>query len=62
MEKLICKECGKVFEYEKMSSCRAQLRVHIEKEHNMKLEDYIVKHEYGGGGNTQCARAVAGIN
>lgn len=48
MEKLICKECGKVFEYEKMSSCRAQLRVHIEKEHNMKLEDYIVKHEYGG--------------
>lgn len=48
MEKLICKECGKEFEYNKMSSCRAQLNNHIRAEHNMPLVDYIVKHEYGG--------------
>ena len=48
MEKLICKECGKVFEYEKMSSCRAQLRRHLFEVHRMTVEDYIVKHEYNG--------------
>ena len=48
MEKLICKECGKIFEYEKMSSCRAQLSRHLIIEHTMSIEDYIVKHEYGG--------------
>lgn len=48
MEKLICKECGKEFEYKKMSACKAQLSQHIRIEHNMSLLDYIVKHEYGG--------------
>lgn len=48
MEKLICNECGKIFEYKKLSSCRAQLKQHLKKEHNMELVDYIVKHEYHG--------------
>ena len=48
MEKLVCKECGKVFVYKKMSSCRAQLRRHLIVEHRMSIEDYIVKHEYNG--------------
>lgn len=48
METLICKECGKVFSYKKMSSCKAQLKGHLKVEHNMDLLDYIVKHEYNG--------------
>ena len=48
MEKLECKECGKVFEYNKMSSCRTQLKRHLIGEHRMSLEDYIVKYEYDG--------------
>lgn len=48
MEKLICQECGKVFEYKKMSSCKAQLSQHIQREHNMSLVDYIVKYFYNG--------------
>lgn len=48
MEKLICKECGEIFEYEKLGSCRAQLRRHLISEHKMSIVDYIVKHEYNG--------------
>jgi len=48
MESIICKECGKTFEYEKMSSCKSQLKRHIREEHHMSLLDYVVKHEYGG--------------
>ena len=48
MEKLICKECGKVFEYGKLSSCRSQLTRHLIEEHSMSIEDYVVKHEYNG--------------
>lgn len=48
MESIICKECGKIFEYEKMSSCKAQLKKHIREAHKMSIIDYVVKHEYGG--------------
>ena len=48
MEKIVCKECGKVFEYPKLSSCKAQLKRHIREEHKMSILDYVVKHEYGG--------------
>ena len=48
MEELKCKECGKIFKYEKMSSCKAQLKRHLLEEHNMSVLDYIVKHEYDG--------------
>lgn len=48
MEQLVCKECGKVFEYPKMSSCKAQLKRHIREEHHMSVLDYVVKHEYNG--------------
>lgn len=48
MEKLICKECGQVFEYSKMSSCKGQLKRHIREKHRMSILDYIVKHEYNG--------------
>ena len=45
MEKLICKECGKVFEYPKESSCKAQLKKHLETEHNMSVLEYVVNEE-----------------
>lgn len=48
MEKIICKECGKTFEYEKMSSCKAQLKRHIRGEHHMSVLDYVVKYDYNG--------------
>lgn len=48
MEQITCKECGKVFEYQKMSSCKAQLKRHIREAHKMSILDYVVKHEYGG--------------
>jgi len=48
MEKLVCKECGKSFEYSKMSSCKCQLKRHIREEHHMSILDYVVKHEYNG--------------
>ena len=48
MEKLICKECGKIFEYKKLGSCRAQLRRHLISEHKMSIVEYVVKHEYNG--------------
>lgn len=48
MEELICKECGKKFEYKNMSSCKAKLREHLKIAHNMELVDYIVKYEYNG--------------
>lgn len=48
MEKIVCKECGKVFEYPKMSSCKAQLKRHIREAHKMSILDYVVKHEYDG--------------
>lgn len=48
MEQLICKECGKVFEYKTLASCRCQLTRHIREAHHMSILDYIVKHEYGG--------------
>lgn len=48
MEKIICKECGKEFEYEKLTYCKAQLTVHLKNEHNMSIKDYTVKHEYNG--------------
>lgn len=48
MEKLICKECGKVFEYNLLYACKAQLSQHIKKEHNLEVVDYIVKHYYNG--------------
>lgn len=48
MEQLKCKECGKTFEYQKMSSCKAQLKRHIREAHKMSVLDYVVKHEYDG--------------
>ena len=48
MEQLVCKECGKTFEYNKIGSCRCALNHHLKKEHGMSIEEYIVKHEYGG--------------
>lgn len=48
MEKLICKECGKVFTYEKIQYCKSQLTKHIKIEHSMSVEEYVVKHEYNG--------------
>ena len=48
MEQIVCKECGKIFEYKKMSSCRSVLTRHIREKHHMSILDYIVKHEYGG--------------
>jgi very-short-patch-repair endonuclease len=48
MEKLVCKICGKEFEYEKLRYCRAQLHNHLKMEHNITLEDYLVKYELGG--------------
>lgn len=40
---LKCEICGKEFTYEKESSCKAKLRSHIKIDHQMELEDYIVK-------------------
>lgn len=48
MEKIICKECGKIFEYAKISSCKAQLKRHIREEHHMSILEYVVKHDYNG--------------
>ena len=48
MEKLICKECGKVFTYKKIQYCKSQLTKHIKIEHSMSVEEYVVKHEYDG--------------
>lgn len=48
METLICKECGKEFTYNKMSTCKAQLKSHINAIHKMSLVNYITKYEYGG--------------
>lgn len=48
MQKLTCEICGQVFEYEKLSSCRAQLTRHLDVSHKIKLEDYIVKYYYNG--------------
>lgn len=48
MEKIVCKECGKIIEYPKMSSCKAQLKRHIREEHHMSILDYVVKHEFNG--------------
>lgn len=43
MVTLKCEICGKEFTYEKESSCKAKLRSHIKIDHQMELEDYIVK-------------------
>lgn len=48
MEKLICKICGKEFEYEKLRYCRAQLNRHLKVEHQTNVEDYLVKYELNG--------------
>lgn len=48
MATLKCKICGKEFTYEKESSCKAKLRSHIKIDHQMELEDYIVKFWYNG--------------
>ena len=40
MEKLICEVCGKEFEYDKLSSCRAQLTIHLKMEHKLSMEEY----------------------
>lgn len=48
MAQLECKECGKIFEYDKESSCKAQLKRHLREVHHMSILDYIVKHEYNG--------------
>lgn len=48
MEKLICKICGKEFEYEKLRYCRAQLNRHLKVEHQTSVEDYLVKYELNG--------------
>lgn len=48
MEKIVCKECQKIFEYPKMASCKAQLKRHIREAHKMSILDYVVKHEYNG--------------
>jgi len=48
LAELECKECGKIFEYEKESSCRGQLKRHLRECHHMSVLDYIVKHEYNG--------------
>lgn len=47
MEKLVCKICGKEFNYKSLRNCRAQFRIHL-KIHNITLEDYIVKYELDG--------------
>lgn len=46
--KRVCKECGKVFNYDKDTVTKGMLKQHISKVHNMCLEDYLIKHEYGG--------------
>jgi len=48
MEKLVCKICGKEFEYEKLRYCRAQLNRHLKIEHKISVEDYLVKYELNG--------------
>lgn len=48
MESIVCKECGKVFEYPKLSSAKGQLKRHIREAHGMSILDYVVKHEYAG--------------
>lgn len=48
MASLECKECGKIFEYQKESSCKSQLKRHLREFHHMSVLDYIVKHEYNG--------------
>lgn len=44
MEKITCKVCGTVFEYEKISSCRAILSRHLKEVHNLTPEEYQLKY------------------
>lgn len=48
MVTLKCEICGKEFTYEKETSCKVQLRSHLKKDHQIELEDYIVKYKYRG--------------
>ena len=48
MVALKCEICGKEFIYEKETSCKVQLRNHLKKDHQIELEDYIVKYKHRG--------------
>ena len=48
MECIKCEICGKEFKYEKLSSCKARLTLHLKKEHNIDTEEYIVKYILNG--------------
>jgi hypothetical protein len=54
MEKLICRICGQVFEYEKLSSCRAILTRHLKEKHQISPEEYQVKY-YCNNIHPKCA-------
>ena len=53
MESIKCELCGKIFEYEKLSSCRAALTRHLRAEHNSSQEEYQIK--LNNGIQPQCA-------
>lgn len=43
-----CKICGKIIEHKKENVMRAQANKHLKEEHNMSVEDYLIKYELNG--------------
>lgn len=48
MFKFTCKICGKTIEHEKENVMRALANKHLKNEHNISVEDYLVKYELDG--------------
>ena len=53
MERIKCEICGKIFEYEKISSCRAILTRHLREVHNLTTEEYYI--QLNNGIQPKCA-------
>jgi len=48
MYKIVCKECGQIFESELLGKEKHKLIWHIKRKHKLTPESYVLNHEHGG--------------